>query len=296
MKIQQLLEHHDQWTTPESLSTNLGDGFLFEHNRIYRAIREGALREGFVFKNETNPFYQVLPMTQLETLLAKRSIPFADNVGVLKTLTKFGVHWEDLVGGLKKNHVFHEGCHAVARAEAQRFLQLESETSPTKALRILMEESFANACELLAMIDVEKSTHQIFFEMNSYTFLPEERHHLKTAEQELGLAPFLKFMILAYLQSNFLRNQLDDKNLAQALKLAFGSVQIDPKQMKSLKILARIAFTLDFQFKNETTKLHLRLCGVSLDPKTLDPFEMIFKDPRFQQFLEALVERLDVPA
>jgi hypothetical protein len=77
MKLFRLLEQHDHWCPEGSFSEILGDGFLLEHNRLYRTIRKATLERGFILTSEFNPAYLALPLAQLESLIEKKRFHFS---------------------------------------------------------------------------------------------------------------------------------------------------------------------------------------------------------------------------
>ena len=124
LKILRLLELHSQNLDENALIQNLGDAYLLKHNSIFRNVRLGALTAGYSYCSEPSDDFQAFPFSQLESILQKKSIPFFKNVGVLEKLTcklKDQFFWDDVSDSLKRNYVFHESCHAVARIEIHNF-------------------------------------------------------------------------------------------------------------------------------------------------------------------------------
>lgn len=203
MKLSRLLEFHSQNATDQGLANNLGDAYLYCNNRIYRNVRDHVLKFGFKFSDEIDPNYLALPLAELENILKNKKIPYFDNVSVLKKIeqNKLGVAtWEDVRDNLKKNFLFHESCHACARSLYSR----NSSRLNNRVLNLLVEESFANTCELLAVLDTEDAAHRIFYEMNSYTALFEIKTEFKNAVRDLGMANVAKIIFFGYLHSNHL--------------------------------------------------------------------------------------------
>lgn len=111
MKLNQLLQSHGAFEQAEGLPGNLGDGYLLTHNRIYKNIRKAAKGLQFKFADQPDNFYQALPLSQLDNLMAKKTIPYTDNVSVLKYLETNAAgrfYWDDVTDNLKKNYLFHE--------------------------------------------------------------------------------------------------------------------------------------------------------------------------------------------
>ncbi len=285
MKIARILELHKQFKDPQGLEKNLGDSFLLKNNQIFKSIRYASAESKFIYQSSPNEDFQALPLSQLENILKSKSIPYTNNVQVLEkivTILKDKISWDDISDGYKRNYVFHESCHAVARTLKEKANQEAVDLSSLNSQRqrcfqLLLEESFANTCELLAVIDVHDQAHKLFFEINSYTFLFERRPFLKAATANIGEAETFKFFLLIYLHSNFLRNNLNEKAFDQILKISLGknNKTLGANEIKNLKALSKIPFTLDLRFRTTTTGLHLKLSGIDKDISELFNFDLI---------------------
>ncbi len=290
LKLTRLLEAQVKFTSPLSLSKNFGDSYLVKHNRIFAKIRESVVANGYSYSNKVNEAYLALSLSQLENILESKTLPYLDNVSVLEKINSNAeIFWDDISDNLRKNYVFHESCHAIARSLGSGFFK---DVRPEeKLLRILLEESFANACELVAVRDAKDQLHRIFYEWNSYTFLFEECTHLSKAIEDLGAKSIFKFFILTYLRANFLAPETNEKDFSRTLALAFGETISDPKKIKTLRYLSRIGFTLDQRFREVTTGLHLRLCGFQKSREELLNFDflsVIEKKNNLQDFISSL--------
>lgn len=297
MKLTNLLDQHAKFSkAPGALKDSLGDGFLLTHNHIYKAVRTKTMAAGFTFSTKQNDAYRVLPLSQLDQILKTKVIPYFDNVTVLSEIERKiprQTIWDDVSDNLKGNSVFHEACHAVARSFAPSLeakLQSEAKLEPmaAKALAMLLEESFANMCELLSIIDAEDQVHRIFLELNSYVYMLGDRVHLKKSASELGASQLSTFMLLAYLHANFLRD-FTDQSFQRSLAIATtGKIPGDAKQIKSLKQLAKIAFELNPRFREVTTRFYLRLNGVDTpiaSLKSFDCLKVLETSPSAKKFL-----------
>lgn len=266
MKLKKLLDLHNQTNSDYALTENLGDSYLMTHNSIYREIRKLTIGNGFTFTTQVNPNYTVLPLSQLDVFLEKKKIPFFDNVSILWEIEKKTPQmntWDDLIDGLKQNHLFHESCHGLARSVSTRCVT-KNLSEEEIILRLLIEESFANACELIGNMDVDTPAHRIFYESNSYIYVYQERTQLKSLISEFGIEESLRFFIFCYLHSNYLRENISDSDLEIILK--------NPKinrNRKLLKSLSKIAFRLNPRFRHVTTVFYLRLCGYNVTTEDL---------------------------
>lgn len=274
MKLSRLLEIHRSAAPGTGLSHNLGDAYLCQNNAVYRRIRQTATELDYSYTDAPDAAYAVLPLSQLRAVLQSRRIPYFDNVSVLQEIEKAipgQTDWSEIRDNLKKNFLFHESCHAVAHAMAGGLPESDL------LLKFLLEESFANTCELLGVVDATDAAHKIFYEWNSYTALHESRRNLELALQDIGAAPVIRWILLSYLHANFLHDQFTEDQLQRALKLAAGGAvsELSPGQIKTLRALAKICFGLDEQFKRVTTGFYLKLSGVRQDVNQLRNFDYL---------------------
>lgn len=275
MKLANLLSHHHKYAKQTGALENVfGDGYLCAHNRIYREARERAIAVGFKFSADRNDAYRALPLAQLDNLLKAKTIPYIDNVTVLESLEARIPNqtvWDDIIDGFKGNHVFHESCHAYARSKIRGL---------DPALGYLLEESYANAQELLSILDAEDKSHRLFLELNSYVYMLEDRVHLIAAEKAMGLSALTRFMILSYLHANYLRETFEFERM---LKLSTDR-PVDDKTAKSLKRLAKIAWQLNPRFREVTTRFYFKLQKVEFDP-TYDFMTDLERSPILRELL-----------
>ncbi|MBC7754882.1 MAG: hypothetical protein H7Z71_11640 [Moraxellaceae bacterium] len=259
MKLSQLLELHHGQVTSNSVADNFGDGFLCQHNKIYSAIRAQAIGLGYSFSEDNNLHAMVLPFAHLEQIFSTKKIPMMNNVSVFDSLGKKllkEIEWFDVEMGYKRNYLFHESCHVVARA------LLEKVPLENRILSLLFEESFANATELFAMVEANTKEHQIFFAANSYTIAFEDSDRLIQIIKKFGFEKCFQFTILAYLHSNLLYPTYTDKDFKLVTKFIFKKDLTQPEAQR-IGFLAEMAFSLDEGFKYATRGLHFKLNNCS---------------------------------
>jgi hypothetical protein len=288
MKISKLLEIHDSVKIAGNLTNNIGDAYLCLKNPIYNIIRKQTLQAGFVFSSEQNVFYESLPLSQLSNILKVKKIPYANNVDVLRSLEEKisnTANVSDIILNLKKNFLFHESCHAFARSYS-----MLSDNSDL-ALNMLIEESFANTCELLGVIYAEDAAHRFFYELNSYTALFEMKTNLKKACDEMGIEIVATVIFFGYLQSNLLLNSFDEYQFNKIIELAENKnfKKISQAQIKVLKSLVRLCFTLDEEFRRVTTGFYLKLSGLELNINKANYIEKIISTKSYQMYVEFLI-------
>lgn len=303
MKIQKILEQHQKFSSPEGLDQNLGDGYLLAKNKIYKKIRSQALGFEFQYDKTPNESYWALPLSQLEALMSAKKIPYVDNVSVLRQIEKLipqASQWDDVTDNLKRNHVFHESCHAVARQISKKYFKEAGEKNK-KILQLLIEESFANTCELLGIIDVEDAFHKLFYEINSYVFMFDDKSNLKNFLNDFGKKEAFKFLLFTYLHANYIHPRYEDKSLEKVLSTLFkdstklASIKSDAKKMKTLRALSRVCFELNPRFRMVTSIFYLKLLGFSVsveEMSKMDFMSLINQDPIYLKFIEELMEQV----
>jgi hypothetical protein len=260
MKLFRLLQL-DSAQVEYGLVRSFGDSFLVSHNRIYGNIRREALNCGFTFSDNPDIAYLTLPLTQLNRIMESRIIPYVDNTEVLRSLEircPRQIDFFEIRENLKKNHGYHESCHGIARHWLGKL------TDQNSRLHLLIEESFSNSCELFGILEAEDAAHRIFYEMNSYTSLFDIRTNLKRACEELGREVMFRFFMLGYLHSNHLFSSYSESDFMKTAIFVTGDSgsRLSAQQLKMVRGLVKVCFTLDFNFRTTTTGLFLKLNGI----------------------------------
>lgn len=288
MRLANLLQKHSEISFPGDLKKNLGDGFLLTNNSIYRQIRLKAVDLGFKYSTEVSEDYLAFPMGQLENILQQKVIPYVNNVTPLINLnskTSSSLDWDHVIDNLKPNYVFHESCHAVSRSVVSRS---NIDKFKSRLTTTLIEESFANTCEFFAISEAQDQMHRIFLEVNSYFTIFEDRTLLKKMIEQNGKSALFKFMLLCYLHSNFLNENLEDKDFKKIIELA----QLEIKtEIKAIKSLAKNAFALNPRFRYTTTEMYLRLNEMSQSVEEavdFDYLQLIKEDKNLNHFIAEL--------
>lgn len=295
IKLYQLLNYHSQNKFEDSLDNSFGDSYLMKHNRIYCQIRKKTLKYGYHYSDKYSSDYVALPLSQLEVMLQQKIIYYTDNVSVLKKIEERipqTTLWDEVYDNLKRNFLFHESCHAVAKSVSEAYFQ----DGRNLLLLALLEESFANTCELLAVMDVNDRAHKDFYEFNSYAFVYEARSLMLELEKKFSMTTLFQFMHLCYLHANFLETDLQDKNFQRVLRYVSIDVKMHAHaEIKKLKNLSRIAFELNPRFIHVTTRFYLRyagLLGTHQNDRKIDFMSLLESEPRFKTYLLALSEEI----
>ncbi|MBX3040179.1 MAG: hypothetical protein KF789_05650 [Bdellovibrionaceae bacterium] len=292
MNLAPLLQAHRQ-SAADGLSRNLGDGYLMQHNAIYRRVREEALKAGYAFEANADPAYEAFPLLQLSRILKNRVLPYTDNVTVFESLSPeqlAAISTADLEGNLKRNFLFHESVHGVVRDLSLKILgpiPSPKQSEQDFLLRILLEESCANTCELIGAMDADDKTHRAFYEINSYICHFELRVFLKKAFQEIGPRTLIPHLVFCYLHANFLKDRIEDRHFQQGQTL-WDNQKLKADELKSLRSLGKTAFQLSERFRQQTTGLQLRLEGISTPLERLVQFNLVdslMTDKKIPEFI-----------
>ncbi len=288
---------------PRRLAESVGDGFLYLHNPFVRRIRDAAWTAGFRFTLNDEGHYYGFPLIHLDTILARRKIPYRPSFKALE-------HLEERRPGFFKladlqqnrpapNYLLHESAHAVAfhqlfgrpRDVAATFAQ------PAALLPLMLGESFAMTAEYLAACAVQGQPHAWFFSISSY----RHRTPKKKAVGELLLRHGFDFvgraLLLAFLYNNFLTDRLSRAQLAALLHAA------DPELARRLSRVEVGRFgsalnglmVMSPAFRYDTARLFLTMFGRSRNIRrelAVDPLRLLAADPRSQDALPALIRLL----
>lgn len=298
MTIYRLMELHDQFAA-QGLPESFGDGYLMNHNQIYNKVRTEALKNSYLFSKENDVYYDTFPLLQLEYLLSKKTFYYSNNILALKSLSPVqlsALEWEDIDGNLKRNFVFHESCHGIVREFACKHLEALAPPTDTASqrrfsLRMLLEESFANTCELLGGMYAVDAAHRVFYEMNSYICEFESRTYLKRAKDDIGTEKLGVFFVLSYLHSNFLRERIQEFDLQEILQMC-QLPNMSLASVKNLRALSKIVFNLSERFRYQTTRFHLRLAGIDTPFEELVDYNFmssLAREPGWEAFLIELL-------
>lgn len=290
MKLNQVLEQHKLFSKETGLENNLGDGFLYHTNKIYRAIRKNVHSLNYSFSQEKNDHFIVLPFAQLNHIFTTKTIVLVDNVSVLKAIdpsVQKIIDWDEIEIGYRRNYLFHESCHTVAH----EIFKKNPMNHPM--IQLLLEEAFANTCELFGMAEAQTIVHQIFYGANSYSVAFEDIPDLNQSIQSLGFNDSFKFTVLAYLHSNFLFSRFSVADFKHVSSFVFKR-ELSKKEINQAAFLSQMAFSLDEHFKKVTRSLHFKLHQYSEVEFTQLRSEYLKKGLSFNQVANILDSMIEV--
>lgn len=284
--LRQIISVHHQFEGPLTLKRNLGDAFLYRMNPIFQNIREEFAKLGFSYHLGDLCHYYSFPLMCLDEIIAKRRVPYLDNIHWLESLEKSSPGRFTLTEikrcDLKFNYVFHESAHFIAyRVFFGRKRIFNLPKSSNTILGILLGEAFANTVEALAIAFVEGEIGSYFLDANChFRSGEEEADAILRAAKEYGFEVTARVLLASFLYSNFLYKKIGTKELQRIA--TFAGLQKNAK----ISDLVKIGLELDDEFRTTTTQLHLLKQGFATDfasDMQFDPVEVLLV-PEFEPF------------
>jgi hypothetical protein len=312
MLLHALLKEHDKPKSKHALKKNLGDAYLLAHNPIYARVRDAILKAGFKFSSERFYHYDALPLIELPRILAKKIIPYQDNVSPLKEIEAKakGVFDLTFVTGLKLNYLLHESAHGIARAITKKTLGKHRAKSGLKfeqeiVLRTQIEEAFANTTECMANLYVKDTSgkdsvhpHEEFFQRNAYIFKSVASQELLiVSDSNYGFEITTRLIFFSYLYSNMIKTEMAVDHFDRVLALVYRDdletfQRLSDDDKAFLERIFGLGLGLDQQFTVFTNTLCLRLMGLKheiFDLIAFDFLAVIEKEPRYLACLAKMV-------
>lgn len=271
IKLSNLIEAHEAASADNSITKNLGDGYLCRKNKIYNTIRRAALSAGYKFSRKASGLaadYNVFPLLCLQPILESKVLPYSDNVTVLKNLLANNpeFHFTDayLIRALKKNYLLHESAHGIAEAvlsaRASASVGLGYTRQEMFVLNSFIAESYANAVETIASAFVDSGYHLYFFLLNSYVaWKGEKRTQINALISAFGMKRLLKFQCLAFLFSNLRYDSVPPQQVERLMTTIFENARAAGEHRDALHSIFNAAFSLSPVFREETSRIYFRL-------------------------------------
>ncbi len=298
--LKEVIAVHRQFRSSRALSGNLGDGFLYAMNPIFRNVRNEFLKRGFSFTEENICHYFSFPLMSLDDVIAARAVPYRDNfswLGVLEKRAPGKFTLSELKRSeLQFNYLFHESAHFIAHSVF--FGRIHPAAVPKNSdslLKILLGESFANTVECLSSAFAEGEMGAYFLDANCH-FRSNEKEVtvIRESLKKIGVEGVARILLAAFLYSNFMYEILGRKE--KKLIFEFSGIQ----KKTSIEALIRIGLQLSVQFRSTTTHLHLLKIGYEADLAKLmrfDPVARLLKKENSSlkekaEFLAAVIGRV----
>lgn len=277
MKLAKLLEL-DTVAGANVLNDVFGDAYLNARNPVYRRVRELGVAAGVKYRAGLSANEVALPLARLEKYLAEKTLPYAPTRPALLELPDAVLKttdWSQVADALKKTFLLHETAHVLFR---EAWPAATGGSVETTVLRVLCEESFVNAVEMLGLHFVDDPAHRAFYEANSYFFVIDARVPLKNAINDLGVDFVLAFTMLAYLRVNAFQEEFGDPVIDRLTSIAgklTTTKTITPATRKALRALTKICADLNPAFRENTTSFHFQLLGLTQSLSQLLKFDLI---------------------
>lgn len=290
MNLESLVRLHKHYLeVPQSLPENIGDGFLCEHNLIYKNVRKYGLSCGTTFNSKRNTRwndYMVFPLVNFDELLQKKEIPYVDNYNVLARLSSkyptLGLPEKFIRDVLKRNYLLHETCHCIAQdyltnTSLVKSFGIDSEKS-IKLFDSLLGESLANSIEVAAIISVNNPTHIMLYVLNSY--IPYSADYYKLVNNtvdQIGILNFLRVAFVSFFFNNLLGYEHSEENIELWFDIFKGLLDFEVNN-KDRKILLEALYKccrLNPRFRDETSVVYFSSLGSGDDYKKLSQAKVL---------------------
>jgi hypothetical protein len=258
VKVQELLRAHDATCKRNALRDNLGDGYLYAHNKLYANVRDVVLLLGFRFNNQPSKLwgnYHAFPLTSLDRILTQRTIPYLNNVTPFRDLLRVNAEFEmprSMFYTIKKNYLLHESAHCISYKLIRGYQKSISRVLPQQqfVLSALLSESFANAIELLASSFIDREPQLLFFHMNSYiTYSSQGLTELRSVVSQWGLEETLKFCCFAYLLANLCHETASEATIDKIIHRIWHASTIDADSRSLFHEIFKYGFILNPVFR-----------------------------------------------
>jgi hypothetical protein len=268
--VRDVLAAHDRHHRASQLPKNLGDGYLYARNPVFRRVRDRVLELGGTFSTSDFPAYAASPHTALAAIVRRSRIPYVDNHAALAAVRAAcpRMTMEELPD-FRRNHVFHEGAHVIAYRMLQqhRFRARTTSGRQQLVLAALMGESFATTCETLAAYHVKSELDRVFYRYNAVGYSREParlRDDLARAFDVIGAAATGRVILLSFLFSNFLFEELAPRQFAAILASAVPE-RAHPRSA-DVRFLHGLATShclgIDLRFRTFFAQAHFKMLGL----------------------------------
>ncbi len=299
IKLHELLKYHDQHN--KNLPLSLGDSYLYQHNPVFKNIRDHFIKLNGQYTTEDFCHYHVFPYASLPQILKAKKVPYSDNVTVLREIEKLHPKrftCAELIK-VKSNYTLHESSHCVADYYLEKIVsgqylnKIKLSPDSKKAFRFIMAESFANSVESFANIYNTKPEQRLFYELNSYvTHNKKVNSNLQQTIDLIGPKQTFTLIYISYLYSNCLLSEPSAKQYLQILEVIITDTNLRKKvaDSSSLRKLFSHGFELSLNFRLQTTGFFCAYSGINTPLEKLlkiDVLEILKNSNCVQDFLSS---------
>lgn len=298
--LREILLAHDAPPPSQMLPNCIGDGYLLQNNLLYRGVREWFLALGFQYYLADSGGYTICPLAVLPALVRDGKVPYFENIPLLREIEANAPSAFRLgdIPQFRLNYLLHESAHCIAHRVIQKCRGPDSSADAIErdiALGALLGESFANACEAMGIIYAESEIHYSVYALNSYVVFKQElRQDMIYAVERLGFKAAFQALVLSFLFSNFLFEELTPRGADLILSLcAPGTKRAKRSEIEKLHRFIQLGFRLKEKFRVGTARFYFRTLGIETELFQLLDFkflQILFHDAGWKTAFECLAD------
>jgi hypothetical protein len=303
LSLKDLLRLHHENLGENSLPVNIGDGFLYKFNPVFKNIRDAFLQRQYIYSDSNIEGYLSYPLLSLEEILSKRIVPYFNNLKWLEVMLEKAPDRFFLrhlyTTSLKGNYLMHESAHCLADFELNKTGDSGPRLSREHLVEILMGEAFANSCEVLSHPFMWSASGRFFLKMNIYFQIDRAATaSLVYLFKKLGFHRTIRLVFGSFLYANALFLKLgpvEIENLKSFAGIA-GNEWDSPEIQARWRILENAVMGLSENFRLQSTRDHLYLLGFGGEISELldfDPLEVALKNSRIQNAVTGILKIME---
>jgi hypothetical protein len=298
--IAKLITLHDDHAGATTLPDSLGDGYLYERNRVFANVRDVVQTRGFVFSSRHTSLwreYNVLPLLCLQSILEQQVVPYCDNVSPLRAMASRSASptfppsfVRFLLGNLRRNYLLHESAHCIAHDVFQQIDAGRSHVDKkTLVLDNLFAESFANATETFASSLLQSTADKFFFSLSSFmSHLPAVSEAAGRIGSGYGLRGLFKIICLSYFFANLRYEEVTPEMSNWCVSLALDGAVLDEDDKQPVAVLFENSLKLNEKFRDETAAVYFRFLGCLDEFTAMYRLNLVDNTDELSRYLEVL--------
>jgi hypothetical protein len=271
LKPRTLLWINDQYRLDGTLHDVIGDGYLLQHNSLFRRARQLFRGEGGAFVCDASNLarsYTAAPLLMLDDILSSRLIPYCANSLALRRLVRqapgIPVCEEFLITLLNRNFLFHETLHCIGSVRVDNILKVGDtiDSAHTFVIKSAFVEAFANAIERLSFYEAQVPLHLLFMRMNSYvSFNADTCKLLADMRVHFGLKQLFRMGLAVLCLLNLRRSDPTMSDLTTIAEQACSERRLTLAELRLCAETSRRLWGLSKAFRNETSLFFYQIHG-----------------------------------
>jgi hypothetical protein len=297
--LNEILALHDRHAGDSELPGNLGDGFIYRHNALFRNVRDGVKRLGYSFTQDDFCGYRSLSLLALPKLIQARKVYYVDNVSILREIEskRPNTYVFKEIPTVQMNWMLHEQSHLIAES----VFKTEGRSAGTAAenaelmMNVFMSEAFASTTELMGNLNVETEEHAFFYGQNSlWAYDPAKRAAFKELESLFGFEGLFRALWVSQIMHNLRYDFVSPADYVRAVR---WGLKEEPPQVPALASLYQF-FAQNLKrntyFNDLVSPFFLSyFFGIKItaaEMPAIDILALLEKDPRVSEKLDSLLE------